>query len=399
MLRHLLEGKHPRILLLLIEGEIGYFMVDRDDLAPNLTQLYEIEYKYSMLKHRTFIGLPQRKKNIIKYLEKYASKLIKVAAGQLLGVYEEWLSHHAITNPEAWAKDRVEQSEYYGFAGQLEVMSSEYDRYSYEKLDDTIIDAIDDMKELKSNLRAIYKDISQMDKDELYDLENTRDEIQASIDELDVKVEELKQELSDIEDEYDNEDDEDKKVELVARRGEIQIEINYQDDTVRSNLEADLSDLEGEIEEFESRVKDAEDIDGVDLVYAVREYSEDGTVLGSLKNINLSHEQLVLMVTELYQYCVFPMWFDFWRARGIVQTREKLEVAAKDLERMERQGFRDRKTFGRFNEILNMTHQTGSMVEYVQNIYPDVTEDFLEDLSDMDTSEFDDDLRKVGVDI
>jgi hypothetical protein len=79
------------------------------ELGPCLHALYEITYKYQMMQSQRFKGPPKRQQNIQAGLEKAARKIIGDCVAILDFVFEDWLSKHAILNPMAWGKQRVEE--------------------------------------------------------------------------------------------------------------------------------------------------------------------------------------------------------------------------------------------------------------------------------------------------
>lgn len=79
------------------------------ELGPCLHALYEITYKYQMMQSQRFKGHPKRQQNIQAGLEKTARKIIGDCVAILGFVFEDWMSKHAILNPMAWGKQRVEE--------------------------------------------------------------------------------------------------------------------------------------------------------------------------------------------------------------------------------------------------------------------------------------------------
>ena len=52
--------------------------------------------------------------------------------------------------------------------------------------------------------------------------------------------------------------------------------------------------------------------------------------------------------------------------------------------------------FGKLNEIVNLTHQTGGMADYLENRYS-INATLLKELSDRDTTDWDEELQELGV--
>lgn len=87
-------------------------------LEENLKKLYEVNFKYDVVVFNlseaggSGIGAKgKRLQNMKQKLKNRGREIINVVANQLLPVFEEWLSKHAITDPEEWA-ERVVEDEY-----------------------------------------------------------------------------------------------------------------------------------------------------------------------------------------------------------------------------------------------------------------------------------------------
>ena len=78
--------------------------IGESDFAHNLSDLYELEYKYSMLRAKKFRGLEARKNNILDRLEKELEARINKILPILRVVFRDWLTTHALLSPEKWAK-------------------------------------------------------------------------------------------------------------------------------------------------------------------------------------------------------------------------------------------------------------------------------------------------------
>lgn len=81
---------------------------------------------------------------------------------------------------------------------------------------------------------------------------------------------------------------------------------------------------------------------------------------------------------------------------GIDETRDKVERVYKQLVNIEK--YPIEKQFMILNIAKNTNHQNGSMMEYYESKW-EIGYDDLERLSDMDVSEWDDELREIGVNI
>jgi len=82
-----------------------YRLKPEDDLLSDLQNIYELEYKYSMLKSRPFRGTGMRRERILAKMEDQALDLCEEIAGFLLPVYEGWLYIHPL-DPQEWVEHR-----------------------------------------------------------------------------------------------------------------------------------------------------------------------------------------------------------------------------------------------------------------------------------------------------
>ena len=83
-----------------------------ESFEDELRKLYELEFKYNMLRSYPFNGMEKRRSNILIRLEKEAWETISYLTTVLDDVFSQWLAGHAITNPQQWAEARMVDSEY-----------------------------------------------------------------------------------------------------------------------------------------------------------------------------------------------------------------------------------------------------------------------------------------------
>lgn len=101
-----------------------------EELASQIAAMYELEYKYSMIKNNPFQGMPKRRENITNRLQEKLSEVIAGLRTRLLFPFEKWLEFHALLSPETWARKRVQE-----FVESGEIESAyrnavfEYDKY------------------------------------------------------------------------------------------------------------------------------------------------------------------------------------------------------------------------------------------------------------------------------
>ena len=133
--------------------------------SSEIYSLYELEYKYSMVKNKPFDGLPQRRENILINLERELKIVIKYIKIPIIKAFEDWLASHAILTPKLWAQKRIELQEEYGDDEErmLNNTIDEYYRYTGEIGDITFF--ITDIMENIDNIPSFKYCIELMDKD------------------------------------------------------------------------------------------------------------------------------------------------------------------------------------------------------------------------------------------
>ena len=107
------------------------------------------------------------------------------------------------------------------------------------------------------------------------------------------------------------------------------------------------------------------------------------------------------LAVELYEVMVFPAWYGQWRDRGIDATRRRVEKSYEQIQKIQKspKSFEVRDLASEVNKIIQTTHQTGPMVDYVVQQY-DLEEHLLNYLSEgLDTDLFDLTLTAMGVDL
>jgi len=143
-----------------IATEEWYKLPLADDLMDKIEAIYELEYKYHTLKNNVvkWTGLPKRYDSVINKMENLIKDIASEIADDLIDVFEDWLSRHALTDADKWAKARMNNLEE-GFNDNYYLMESiedEYDQYvggDFNKDLVKVIDKhIDDFKDLKEYL-------------------------------------------------------------------------------------------------------------------------------------------------------------------------------------------------------------------------------------------------------
>jgi len=115
----------------------------------------------------------------------------------------------------------------------------------------------------------------------------------------------------------------------------------------------------------------------------------------NLDPIIKEHPDIQEMIKNFYEKRVFPLWFDYWEQQGIVETRETIEEIDYELKNLKNKSLKDK--IVTINIALNTSHQTGSMLDYIEEEHYNVDKFLLDELSNKDTTEWDEDLAKMGV--
>lgn len=157
-----------------------------------------------------------------------------------------------------------------------------------------------------------------------------KDFLDSSLEYIDeIAVEEfIRDEILNIEEEIEEEDDEDYKEDLEQRKSELE---EYENDAA------------GYIKNYLG-VSEAFEMFGPSIFY--------------------SEESFV----NAYKKLIFPKWYSYWKSKGIDKTRKTVEKVYKDLKKSIRE--KDlKKKIAYINIALNTSHQTGSMMDYVEQEY------------------------------
>lgn len=98
--------------ILIFEEFINNLRYPEDTLRENLYRLYEIEYKYSMIKNnysQIAQRNPRRADNLLNILKRGAANTAQDIAQRLEPIYSKWLENHALDDPHAWARSRTDK--------------------------------------------------------------------------------------------------------------------------------------------------------------------------------------------------------------------------------------------------------------------------------------------------
>jgi len=286
-----------------------------DSFVDQLEALYELEYKYFMLKSKPFRGMPQRKENILNQLRQRLNQLALEIREPILITFQSWLSSHALLEPGTWADSRVSNALYNNYDGSISsVMNDilhEYNNYSGI---------------LETPIEITFSDFMQ--------------EITRNSD----KFPFFKEFLSVLTPDY------------------------------QANLEYNL-ESEGYEEFGETYGMDfASDEDGKAYIQnlTIDDIGIDTIIDGlELNNFNTFTSQLGSwrdfadsVLSEFYENFVFPLWYTYWGSRGIDETRQNIEFIYNNLLKADVNDIENFIVY--INAALNGVHQTGSMLQYLQ---------------------------------
>lgn len=301
------------------EGNIdsGEYGISYDgDILELLSDFYRLEYTYSTLKNNSFKGVERRRDAILERVEASFVEVTDEVKQVFVGVFEDWLKKHALTEPTRWAQERVndlqnnEDSDMWDAAWRE--WSRYYPRYSNQG------------RPLPGSERAAQNHFSSMVMED--------PEIRAMIlnsygGEETIVAEEVDRMMSDWE----------SSPEDVTNQLGLPEDAN--EETVRAQAEEVAKDTA--IESF------LEFFDINEVAARLDDY-------GSGKNA---------FFEKVFEKFVFPAWYKYWQAQGIDETRATVEAAYQGLLSAEGLG----NTFAAVNIAINTSHQTGSMLDHVEN--------------------------------
>lgn len=313
----------------------------------DLVELYELNYKYDMMKKSPFNGVPDRRENIINMVERKGLVVSNHVITELIKIFNSWLDDHALTSAETWAKGRIkdmgDEDDGYFIADPTD----EYRKYRVSK------PYSDDAVETGRLLNKYFRYL--VDNNKLMDCALTKW---------------FNTILSEHKDSYMT--------------------------TLTSLDENDAEDAE-EYKDFVSRIQD---IDENPEKY-ITEYVGSTDILNYfelVKQIKNGIVDGIDLAKELYQYIVFPVWFDYWEKQGIVQTRKRIENITSDMKKAyKEQNLTE--MFKQINIALHSAHQTGKMLDYISREHYDIDKSLLYRLTNMNVSELNSELKRQGFQI
>lgn len=290
-------------------------------LTDLLKSLYEVTYKYQRIFSQPFYGYPKRKENILSQLENKARDITYDISSFLLPTFEQWLRTHALLNPALWASNRLD---------------------SYIEADGSSVNNL--MSFLNGELNRLGKNNLEKDSYLLQNLDEPVKNGQAP-------------HLQQIFDSFKEESIEDLKNEIQQEKDRINsLDQNEEYDTVSVNEESSIQSVqEMSFSDFIS------DYYSDDLLEFLVHYEQSFDILPAF--------------TEIIEFVLFPVWFEYWDAQGIVETRQRVEDAYQRIKQL--QSLPIMQLFASINIIINTAHQTGSMAQYLADHAGESEEDIL----------------------
>lgn len=350
-----------------------------DGLAENLEQIYELEYKLHRMRTSVYDGKERGRKIMIDQAEGVMVDLIQIAAEQIGEVFDAWLEAHEVDQPRKWAEKRwADISDlsvddlFYRIAGQMG-----RDIRDWEDVFRRVY--LDELPELKKLIELAYQEEKDgWDNGAAYP-EQLRDPADVEIQWKEVnhdplkifaKVEGIIWEIIEAEDGF----------ELDSP--------NYYDDH-RGSETSELPTLP----QYRSQPDVAKMTARIYMSYGVPEFPYDFDEFFDYLLEDRAATEAVLehasddVWVEILEKVAFPAWYDRWRDQGIDSTIDRIKDGRKTLDRLERVNRRDiKRATADFNAVLNLSHQTGPMLDYIEDRYNDVDSRFLDRLSDPPSS-------------
>jgi hypothetical protein len=287
------------------------------DAAPfkaSMFRMYELEYKLRALNDSPVLSTnPKRIENIKNGIIKELEKNCIYLRKVLLKTFANWLKKHALLKPKIWATERYNDFREEDEKSQLDYLAYEYFRYANSKQYTS-----DEHLVFSIFFNGIDKNINK--------LPRLKEILNRNIKEY-------------LQDQYDNEPEE-----MMQ-----QWNVTTEEDAQKYIENAEISD------------------------YGIEGVGYDKESFLYILDRHLSYNGFEHIIIELYENLVFPMWFKHWSERGIVETRANIENAYKNLKNA---NIKDLGNFiAQLSIALNATHQSGSMLDYVEN---DINEDRLD---------------------
>ena len=326
---------------------------DDSDFESMLLAFHELEYKLSMAKTKQFSGTPRRQENIVQQLKKEFLLVAESIREILVNVFNNWLNSHALLSPQTWARGRLSQNENF-----------EFFQDTGKGFEDILESILYDYAEHKNISLVNYGYRTGMSTDQLLS-QIIRNEIAPNIDKF--------PQFKAIAESF-----------LVGYK-----EMLYDDLTSEGFEEFSKRMNENFTDEQQARTWiDNITIDTIDIsdyIYSIRELESAISATGNSTAI----------LQELSANLVFPLWYAKWYEQGIKETRASIARIWEQLNYTGADNVSELSTA--ISLALNASHQTGSMLDYVESwTGSENLKTILDTIHTQGTGEWDKELAKIG---
>jgi len=343
-----------------------------EDFSDYIQALYELEYKYSAVKSYQFNGHPRRRENILNSLKKNLTNIINHIKVIILKVFSNWLSSHALLSSGEWGKQRMMNS--------LEVFKDEYGNSMNSPGYDLSINLLNHF--MNDYIGHVFNFNRQ--KTNVINFQVILEKMANNIEDFPVFRKFLEHEaenhkeflLTDLEEE------------------------GYEEFGSRfcSNYYTYFSEFASDIKAREFIQNLSLDDIGADQILEFTGIGEDIESFAAYVDIN-SDLSIPALLQEMYAYFVFPLWYKRWEKEGIEQTRANIQKIYDDLRNSDPNNIED--TVIKIDRAINTSHQTGSMLEYLEEFTSSENlSSVLDEISSKTNVDgWNEELKEVGVQI
>lgn len=319
--------------------------------AEELTNIYELNYMYDMMRISSYTGIPERRDNLIRNIEDKAIGICDDVLEQLNDIFYDWLESHALTSAKSWAKSRAKDLEEYGDSRpELAFVEPFHDYLNYKYKNSANPPRIS--YDFNGRITGLPKEIDEMVEEYVFHIqEHNLFEDCALSDWFETKLIEFK---DDFETELSGMDEDDDKTQVL--------------DNIKRANDRDYTLL-------------------IDFEFVNRRNMEFGIEEGLIDIVDLAE--------DIYEYVCFPLWFEYWKKQGIVQTRDRINITRENMLKALHDDDLTEK-FKIINIALNAVHQTGDMIDYVEREHNQISKQLLNDLSNMNVDKLNSKLKMQG---
>lgn len=167
----------------------------------------------------------------------------------------------------------------------------------------------------------------------------------------------------------------------------------------KQSLKEDMNQVDDEdtdeYQYYEQQLKELNNMYHLDNFTTGLDFLDEHDLMEELIFLSIHEEDPRTLLLNFYSEKLFEGWYRLWASQGLDETIENVQEMYNELKNIS--GKPLSKKFSIFNKALNTSHQTGSMMEYVESTYG-VSHEILDTLSKLDTtSTWDSNLKMLGV--